>query len=73
MKELEERLRDPGFIGNTSHEARGGPRGPVGSSSDGLNSGGEASPVEENHPLRSWRLRDLLREWIDRMRSLRAR
>lgn len=73
MKELEERLRDPGFIGNTNHDARGGPHGPVGSSDASNSREGEVSPVEGNHPPPSWRIRDLIREWIDRMRSSRAR
>ncbi|XP_006456854.1 hypothetical protein AGABI2DRAFT_212040 [Agaricus bisporus var. bisporus H97] len=70
MKELEERLRDPGFIGNTNEGARGGSRGPVGSSNARE---GAVPPVEENQPQPSWRITDLIREWINSMRSWRAR
>lgn len=66
LRELGERLRDPGFIGNTGTSgSTSGTRGAVGPSN-------RATPVDQGHPA-SWRFRDLIREWISSMKSLRLR
>ncbi|KAF9448961.1 hypothetical protein P691DRAFT_728713 [Macrolepiota fuliginosa MF-IS2] len=64
MRELEERLRDPGFIGNTRMSGGGGHARAVGCSSGENSTLSDVAPTEQDHPPPSWRIRDLLRDWI---------
>lgn len=60
MRELQERLRDPGLIGN-----KGTTRGPVGSAHAGSAKLGDSIPSDQDPPPPSWRFWDLIREWFN--------
>ncbi|KXN82404.1 hypothetical protein AN958_02588 [Leucoagaricus sp. SymC.cos] len=64
MRELRERLRDPGFVGFSGRSSGSGTRGAV----QGHRGGGTSrlageTPIDGDHPPASWRFRDLIREW----------
>lgn len=74
MRELEERLRDPGFIGNTGTSGNAGStRGAVGSDGEADGKLADAAPVDQDHPPAPWRIRDLIREWFRDRISSRSR